>query len=66
MDAAAAEALKLFQSSAGLYPYGVLDYGTAARLDAECAAYAAGAADSAEDPQLAKAVELLRGNAAGT
>ncbi|MDR2355184.1 MAG: S41 family peptidase [Clostridiales Family XIII bacterium] len=62
MDAATEEAVKRFQASAGLYPYGVLDYGTMTRLDTECAAYVTGAGNaSAEDPQLAKAVELLRG-----
>jgi carboxyl-terminal processing protease len=61
MDAATEEAVKRFQSAVGLHPYGVLDYGTMARLDAECAAYAAGVDSSVEDPQLAKAIELLRG-----
>ncbi|MDR2295338.1 MAG: S41 family peptidase [Clostridiales Family XIII bacterium] len=61
MDAATADAVKRFQAAAGLHPYGVLDYGTMARLDAECVAYASGADSSVEDPQLAKAIELLRG-----
>jgi carboxyl-terminal processing protease len=60
MDEATAEAVARFQRTAGLHPYGVLDYGTMARLDETCAAYAAGG-DSDEDPQLAKAIELLRG-----
>ncbi|MDR2132812.1 MAG: S41 family peptidase [Clostridiales Family XIII bacterium] len=60
MDEATTVAVKRFQSAAGLHPYGVLDYGTMARLDETCANYAAGI-DSAEDPQLAKAIELLRG-----
>ncbi|MDR1573363.1 MAG: S41 family peptidase [Clostridiales Family XIII bacterium] len=58
MDEATETAVKRFQSSAGLYAYGVLDYGTMTRLDEECAKYAAGAAPG-EDPQLAKATELL-------
>jgi carboxyl-terminal processing protease len=60
MDEASEAAVKRFQSSVGLSAYGVLDYGTMARLDEECAKYATGAA-SGEDVQLAKAVELLRG-----
>jgi hypothetical protein len=52
--------VKRFQTAVGLHPYGVLDYGTIARLDEECAKYAAGV-DSGEDPQLAKAIELLSG-----
>jgi carboxyl-terminal processing protease len=59
MDEATEAAVKRFQSSVGLYAYGVLDYGTMARLDEECAKYATGTAPG-EDPQLAKAVELLR------
>jgi peptidoglycan hydrolase-like protein with peptidoglycan-binding domain len=62
MDAATEEAVKRFQGAAGLHPYGVLDYGTMARLDEECAKYASGAdAFSSADPQLEKAVELLHG-----
>ena len=61
MDAATEEAVKRFQGAVGLHPYGVLDYGTMARIDEECAAYAAGSDASVEDPQLAKAIELLRG-----
>ncbi|MDR2770936.1 MAG: S41 family peptidase [Clostridiales Family XIII bacterium] len=61
MDAATEAAVKRFQSSAGLSPYGVLDYGTMAYLDEACAKYAAGIDPSGEDPQLAKAIELLRG-----
>jgi carboxyl-terminal processing protease len=60
MDETTAEAVKRFQTAVGLHPYGVLDYGTMARLDEECAKYAAGV-DSGEDPQLEKAIELLRG-----
>jgi carboxyl-terminal processing protease len=59
MDEATEEAVKRFQSSVGLHPYGVLDYGTMARIDEECVKYAAGTTPG-EDPQLAKAVELLR------
>ena len=61
MDAATEEAVKRFQSTVGLHPYGVLDYGTMARLDEECGKYVTGA-DSSADPQLEKAVELLRGD----
>ncbi|MDR2089489.1 MAG: S41 family peptidase [Clostridiales Family XIII bacterium] len=60
MDVDTEEAVKSFQRTAGLHPYGVLDYGTMARLDETCAKYAAGG-DASEDPQLAKAMELLRG-----
>jgi carboxyl-terminal processing protease len=62
LDEITETAVKRFQSSVGIYAYGVLDYGTIARLDEECAKYATGAgADAAgEDPQLSKAIELLR------
>ncbi|MDR1247586.1 MAG: S41 family peptidase [Clostridiales Family XIII bacterium] len=60
VDEATETAVKRFQSTAGLYAYGVLDYGTMARIDEECVKYAAGADVQGEDPQLAKAIELLR------
>ena len=62
MDTATEEAVKRFQSTVGLHPYGVLDYGTMARLDEECGKYAMGMGSTTSDPQLAKAIELLRGN----
>jgi carboxyl-terminal processing protease len=58
MDEASEKAVKSFQNAAGLRAGGVLDYGTMTRLDEECVKYAAGA-EAGEDPQLAKAVELL-------
>jgi carboxyl-terminal processing protease len=61
MDEATVEAVKRFQTSVGVHAYGVLDYGTMTSLDEECAKYAMGATTD-EDIQLAKAIELLRGN----
>ncbi|MDR3295757.1 MAG: S41 family peptidase [Clostridiales Family XIII bacterium] len=58
MDQATSDAVKKFQKENGLYAYGVLDYGTMAKLDEACLQYAIEAMDGA-DLQLEKAVELL-------
>ncbi|MBQ9972361.1 MAG: S41 family peptidase [Firmicutes bacterium] len=58
MDADTVAAITKFQAESGLYPYGVLDYTTAAKLDEAAAYYAYGV--SAEDMQLQKAIELLK------
>ena len=58
MDADTVAAVTKFQAESGLYPYGVLDYTTAAKLDEMAAYYAYGVAT--EDMQLQKAVELLK------
>jgi carboxyl-terminal processing protease len=60
MDEATAEAVKRFQTSFGGYAGGVLDYGTMENLDKDCIKLAVGAGAD-EDPQLEKAIELLRG-----
>jgi carboxyl-terminal processing protease len=60
VDEVTAEAVKRFQTSFGGYSNGILDYGTMENLDKECVKLAAGVAGD-EDPQLEKAIELLRG-----
>ncbi len=52
------KAVKEFQSSQGLWAYGVLDYTTCAKLDETVAAYVQG--NTLTDKQLEKAVEIAK------
>jgi carboxyl-terminal processing protease len=60
VDEVTVESVKRFQTSFGGYSNGILDYGTMENLDKECVKLAAGLIGD-EDPQLEKAIELLRG-----
>ena len=57
MDEKTVAAIKAFQPTFGGYPYGGLDFGTQKAI---CAAFDALFTADASDPQLQKAVELLR------
>ena len=57
LDAGTYEALKKFQSSNSLYPYGIADYTTMATLDDAAYVYSRGIAG--EDIQVKKALELV-------
>ncbi len=57
-DEAMKTAVADFQKSQGLYPYGVLDFTTMKKLDAQALAYVSGKEE--KDYQLEKAISLLR------
>ena len=59
MDEPTVTAISDFQKSAGLYPYGTLDYTTIDKLENACIELIK-STDFIEDPQLAKAISLIR------
>lgn len=60
MDDVTVAALKKFQKDEGLYPYAVIDDSTKNKLEIAAYELAYGNVEQGEDPQLAKAIEILK------
>ncbi len=60
MDDATVSVVRSFQGTAGIYPYGVLDYTTITELAKYIELYSTGQLEMNVDPQYDKAVEILK------
>lgn len=60
MDDDTVSAVRAFQGTTGLYPYGVLDYSTIVQIDKHIELYSTGQLEVTADPQYAKALELIK------
>lgn len=60
MDDDTVSAVRTFQGTTGLYPYGVLDYSTIVQIDKYIELYSTGQLKVSSDPQYEKALELIK------
>ena len=60
LDAQTLAAVKLYQKQSKLYPYGILDNSTRNSLNESVVKYVAGLVTDNSDPQLLKAIEVVK------